>query len=149
MSQLLQFAANHPTQVTMLVAAAIAVLFYELRLQAQGSGSISPQDAVRLMNQGAAVLDVRTAEAFAAGHINNARLLPLDTVATDAESLKRFKDKPVIVYCERGNSSAVAIRKLGAAGFTKLFNLRGGLAAWRRENLPVVRQATGGKQIAP
>lgn len=146
MNQLLQFAANHPTQAAMLVAAAIAVLFYELRLRAQSSGSISPQDAVRLMNQGAAVIDVRNAEAFAAGHINNARLLPLGSVAEDAESLKRFKDKPVIVYCDRGSNSAIAIRKLGAAGFSKLFNLRGGLAAWRSENLPVVRQAAGGKQ---
>ena len=148
MTQLLQFAAHHPTQAAMLVAAALAVLFYELRLQAQGSGSISPQDAVRLMNQGAAVLDVRNAEAFAAGHLNNARLLPLESVVQDAESLKRFKDKPVIVYCERGNSSAVAIRKLGAAGFNKLFNLRGGITAWRSENLPVVRQAAGGKPTA-
>ena len=148
MTQLLEFATRHPAQAAMLVAAAIAVLFYELRLRAQGSGSISPQDAVRLMNQGAAVLDVRNADAFALGHINNARLLPLDSVADAAESLKRFKDKPVIVYCDRGNSSANAIRKLGAAGFSKLFNLRGGLSAWRSENLPVVRQAVGGKSTA-
>jgi len=149
MTQLLQFAAHHPTQTTMLVAAALAVLFYELRLRAQDSGSISPQDAVRLMNQGAAVLDVRNAEAYAAGHINNARLLPLESVAEAAESLKRFKDKPVIVYCERGSSSSVAIRKLGAAGFNKLFNLRGGISAWRGENLPLIRQAAGDKSNTP
>jgi rhodanese-related sulfurtransferase len=148
MTQLLEFAARHPAQAAMLVAAVLAVLFYELRLYAQGSGSISPQDAVRLMNQGAAVLDVRTAEAFAAGHINNARLLPLDSLAETSESLKRFKEKPVIVYCERGNSSSTAIRKLGALGFSKLFNLRGGISAWRSANLPVVRQAAGGKSTA-
>jgi len=148
MTQLLEFASRHPTQAAMLVAAALAVLFYELRLHAQGSGSISPQDAVRLMNQGAAVLDVRNAEAYAAGHINNARLLPLDSLAETAETLKRFKEKPVIVYCERGNSSATAIRKLGALGFNKLFNLRGGITAWRGEHLPVVRQTAGGKSTA-
>jgi rhodanese-related sulfurtransferase len=148
MTQLLEFAARHPTQAAMLVAAALAVLLYELRLRAQGSGSISPQDAVRLMNQGAAVLDVRGAEAFAAGHISNARLLPLDSLTESAESLKRFREKPVIIYCERGNSSATAIRKLGALGFSKLFNLRGGIAAWRGEHLPVVRQTAGGKSTA-
>ena len=132
----------------MLVAAALAVLFYELRLRAQGSGSISPQDAVRLMNQGAAVLDVRNAEAFAAGHINNARLLPLDSLAEAAETLKRFKEKPVIVYCERGNSLGRRDPQARGAGFSKLFNLRGGIAAWRAENLPVVRQTAGGKSIA-
>ena len=148
MTQLLEFASRHPTQAAMLVAAALAVLFYELRLHAQGSGSISPQDAVRLMNQGAAVLDVRDAAAFAAGHIGNARLLPVDSLEQAAESLKRFKEKPVIVYCERGSSSAGAIRRLGALGFSKLFNLRGGIAAWRGEHLPVVRQSAGGKSIA-
>ncbi len=148
MTQLLEFASRHPAQAAMLVAAALAVLFYELRLRAQATGSVSPQDAVRLMNQGAAVLDLRSAEAFAAGHINNARLLPLDSLAEAAETLKRFKEKPVIVYCERGNSSAAAIRKLGALGFSKLFNLRGGITAWRGEHLPVVRQTAGGKSTA-
>jgi rhodanese-related sulfurtransferase len=145
MTQLLQFAARHPTQAAMLLAAALVVIFYELRLRAQSSGTISPQDAVRLMNQGAAVLDVRDAEAYAVGHINNARLLPLENVAESIETLKRLKDKPIIVYCDRGTSATAAIRKLAAAGFSKLFNLRGGLTAWRSENLPVVRQPAGGK----
>lgn len=145
MTQVLEFAARHPTQAAMLVAAALAVLFYELRLRAQSSGSISPQDAVRLMNQGAAVVDLRSAEDYAAGHIGNARRLPLESLAEGAESLKRFKEKPVIVYCDRGSSAGVAVRKLGALGFSKLFSLRGGLAAWRSENLPVVRATAGGQ----
>lgn len=140
MNQLMPFATHHPIQVAMLVVTAIAVLVYELRLRAQSSGTISAQDAVRLMNQGAAVLDVRGPEAWAAGHIGNARALPADGLAAVAESLKRYKDKPVIVYCERGVSANAAVRELTRLGFSKVFNLRGGISGWRSENLPVVRQ---------
>jgi rhodanese-related sulfurtransferase len=145
MNQLLQFAAHHPTQVAMLVVTAIAVLVYELRLRTHSSGSISPQDAVRLMNQGAAILDVRSADAWAAGHIGNARALPPGGLTAAADTLKRFRDKPVIVYCDRGNSSVAAVRELTRLGFTQPISLRGGLGAWRGENLPVVRQSAAGQ----
>ena len=49
------------------VAAAVAVLVYELRDRSRSLSALAPQDVVRLMNQGAALLDVRGAEAFAAG----------------------------------------------------------------------------------
>jgi len=43
------------------------------------------------------------------------------------------------VYDDTGSLSASAVRQLVAQGFTKAFNLRGGLAAWRTENLPLTR----------
>ena len=124
----------------MLSAAVLAVMVYELRERARGQGAISPQDAVRLMNQGATLFDVRDAEAYAAGHIRGARHLPIRGLAESLDGFKRFKDRPVIVYCERGNSAANALRTLAAQGFTKTVNLRGGLGAWRAENLPVTRE---------
>ena len=56
-----------------------------------------------------------------------------------AESLKKYRDKPVIVCCESGMRSGAAARVLKAQGFAKVVNLRGGLAAWRTENLPLVK----------
>lgn len=140
MAQLLAYASHHPLLIALTFAALAAVLVYESRLRSLEQGALSPQDAVRLMNQGAAVLDVRAAvEDFNSGHLSNARHAPLERLAEVAESLKRFKDKPVVVYCDRGNSSVTAIRQLTALGFSKLSSLRGGLVAWRAENLPLVR----------
>jgi rhodanese-related sulfurtransferase len=51
--------------------------------------------------------------------------------------LKKYKEKPVVVYDESGSLSASATRQLAAQGFTKAVNLRGGIVAWRTENLPV------------
>jgi rhodanese-related sulfurtransferase len=139
MAQLLTFANNHPLLVGMAIAAAIAVLVYELRLRSQNAGAVSPQDAVRLMNQGATIIDVRPAEAFAAGHVRGARHLPMDKLGDASETFKRLKEKPVIVCCDRGTTASTASRQLTGQGFTRVVNLRGGLTAWRSEHLPLVR----------
>jgi len=139
MQQLLEYTARHQLLSLLAVAAVIAVLVYEWRERAQRAGAVSPQDAVRLMNQGAPLLDVRASEEYAAGHIRGARNLPLERLGESLDSLKRYKDKPVIVYCERGASAAAAMRQLAQQGFGKVVNLRGGLSAWRAEQLPVAR----------
>lgn len=139
MQRLLEYAAHHRNLALLAVAAALAVLVYELRERSRGVGAIGPQDAVRMMNQGATLLDVRSADDFAAGHIRGARSFPAGGLAENTDGLKRYKDKPVIVYCERGVTAANAMRQLAQQGFSKVVNLRGGLSAWRAEQLPVAR----------
>ena len=139
MSQLMFYVSRHYWLVGFALAAAIAVLVNELRLRAGNAGGVSPQDAVRLMNQGATVLDLRPEAEFAAGHVRGARHLPMAKLAEASETFKRLKDRNIIVYCEKGSTAAGAIRKLSAQGFSKLVSLRGGIAAWRAENLPLVR----------
>jgi len=139
MAQLMQYIANHPWLAGFALLAATAVLVYESRARMQNQNSVSPQDAVRLMNQGAMLLDVRSREEFAAGHVRGAHSQPLALLDEAADTLKKHKEKPVIVCCERGSLSSTAIRLLGKQGFAKVFNLRGGLNAWRTENLPLVR----------
>jgi rhodanese-related sulfurtransferase len=102
-------------------------------------------DAVRLMNQGALLLDVRSQGEFDAGHILEARHVPQDQLAGSVETLKKFKDKVVIACCESGMRSGAAARLLQAQGFTKVVNLKGGLQAWRAENLPLVKPGARGK----
>jgi rhodanese-related sulfurtransferase len=139
MQRLLEYATNHQGLSALALGAVLAVLVYELRERARSVGAVSPQDTVRLMNQGAALLDVRSAEDYTTGHIRGARSVPLERLADGLEGLKRHKDKPVIVYCERGVSATGATRQLKKQGFSRVFNLRGGLNAWRAEHLPVAR----------
>ena len=108
-----------------------------------GGQAVGPTEAVRLMNQGAVLVDVRSQAEFDSGHILDARHVPQDEVAQAAETLKRFKDKVVIMCCESGMRSGAAARVLQAQGFTKVVNLRGGLQAWRTENLPLVKEGSG------
>jgi rhodanese-related sulfurtransferase len=137
MDRLLEYISHHPYLSGLLVLAAIITGIYEWNARKQAYLAISPQDAIRLMNQHALVLDLRPAEAFAAGHLAGARNLPPDQILRAGETLKKYKEKPVVVYDESGSLGISAARQLAAQGFTKAVNLRGGLAAWRTENLPL------------
>jgi len=137
MDRLLEYISHHPYLSGLLVLAAIMTAVYEFNANKQAYLAISPQDAIRLMNQNALVLDLRPADAFAAGHLAGARNLPPDQILKAGETLKKYKEKPVVVYDESGSLGTSAARQLAAQGFTKAVNLRGGLAAWRTENLPL------------
>ncbi len=141
MERLLEYATTHPWLVTLAVAAMLAVIAFEVLARRSDFAAISAQDAIRLMNGGALVLDLRAAEQFAAGHIGGARRMDSHEILKAGETLKKHKDKPLIVYCETGSLAGAAARTLAAQGFTKALNLRGGLAAWRTENLPVAKGA--------
>ncbi len=141
MEQLLEYAARHPWLVGATGLALVMVIAYELRAHSPAFAAVSPQEAIRLMNQHALVLDIRSAEQFAAGHVGGARHLPSAEILTAGETLKKHLEKPIVVYDESGSLGAAAMRQLAAQGFKKAANLRGGLAAWRTENLPVTKGA--------
>lgn len=115
------------------------VIAYEAWLRMRESQAVSPQELIRLMNQGALVLDLRPADEYAAGHINGARPMASDEISRAGDTLKRHKQKPVVVYCDSGGRAPAAVRQLASQGFTQVFSLRGGLSAWRAEHLPVAR----------
>ena len=141
MDRLIEYVTNHPLMAAAAVLALVIVVTYESRARAAGTHAISSQDLIRFMNQGALVLDIRKPEEFAAGHVNGAKQLPSDQILSAGENFKRFKEKPVIVYCESGSLASAAVRQLNLQGFTKAFSLRGGFAGWRAENLPVNKAA--------
>jgi rhodanese-related sulfurtransferase len=138
MSQLVEFAGNHVWLVTGLMAAWLAVMFYELRLRTQGATHVSPADAVRLINKGALVIDVRKPEEFDNGHIVNARNVPLDRLQDD-NAISKQKSKILLAVCADGTSAGRAAGHLRKAGYENAFSLKGGIAGWRTDNLPLVK----------
>jgi rhodanese-related sulfurtransferase len=141
MERLLEYFSNHPYLVGAAVLALVIVVVNESRMRASAFAAITAQELVRLMNQGALVLDIRKPEEFAQGHVNGARQLPSDQILTAGENFKRYKEKPVVVIDSSGSLAAAAVRQLNTQGFTKAFSLRGGFATWRAENLPVTKAA--------
>jgi rhodanese-related sulfurtransferase len=141
MSRLVEYITHHPFLVAAAAILAVLAIVFEFRQRARGSFAVGPNDAVRLVNTGALVLDVRDAKAYEAGHIIDARSIPAAEVADKAETLKKFKEKPVLIYCDSGFSSATSAKVLKTLGFTKVVSLRGGLQSWVQENLPVVKGA--------
>lgn len=138
MSEYLEFVGNHPF---LFIAAGLLlamIIVYEVRRAGRGFSTVDPQTAVMLTNRDAQMLDIRNVDAFRKAHILNAKNIPLDELEDKLDKLDR--DKPVIVYCDSGINSQKAAALLLKEGFAAVHNLRGGLANWQRENLPVVRE---------
>jgi rhodanese-related sulfurtransferase len=139
MAQLAEFAGNHVWLVAGLLAAAAAVMFYELKSRSHGVAQVTAADAVRLINKGALVIDVRKPEEYANGHIVNARNVPLERVQQGDDAIHKQKSKILLAVCGDGSSSGRAAGHLRKAGYENAFSLKGGLAGWRADNLPLVK----------
>jgi phage shock protein E len=83
-------------------------------------------EAHALVAAGGTLLDVRSAEEFAAGHLEGAVLVPVDELAGRLAELPR--ERPVVVYCRSGGRSARAAAILGEAGYG-VHDL-GGMSSW-------------------
>lgn len=116
-------------------------LFLWQTWRAHGSGSVSPLQATLLINrEDALVLDVREPAEYAGGHIPHSRHIPLAQLEQRLPELEKFKGRPVIVGCASGNRSAAACSRLRRAGFERVYNLSGGIAAWDQAGLPITKK---------
>jgi len=122
----------------LVVAVSGAMLLWPIARRSVGGPWVDTLRATQLINrEEAIVLDVREPSEFAQGHILGARNVPLGELERRAEDLARFKSRPVIVCCRSGNRSAAALQALRRTGFEQVYNLSGGLEAWRQAGLPV------------
>ncbi len=85
------------------------------------------------------LIDVRTPKEYAAGHIKSAVNINFFDDDFISQMSKLDKDKEIYVYCRSGGRSGKASKKLEAAGFTKVYNLKGGFKNWSGSNLEVVK----------
>jgi rhodanese-related sulfurtransferase len=143
MNQLLEYASSNALLVSVTALLAVVAIVLELRHRQTGSFAISSNEAVGLLNQGGTLLlDIRSATDYEAGHITDARNAPAGELQGKmVDTVKKFKEKPVLVYCENGAASAATAQKLRGQGFTKVVTLRGGLQSWRQENMPLVKSS--------
>ncbi len=138
MDKLLEFTSNHMLLVLALMISFFVVVFTELRRKASGLVNIEAAEVVKLVNNDALVIDLRSTEAFSRGHIVSAKNIPSDELDTKLNQLQRFKSKPIVAVCEAGVTSTKAIDTLRAAGFESVYGLKGGMAGWSQAGLPVV-----------
>lgn len=94
--------------------------------------------ALQLINhKNALVLDVRETGEFEAGHVLNAKHIPLGKLNERIGELEKYRDKPIVVVCRSGKRSASACALMVKQGFTQAYNLAGGVMAWQKGNLPL------------
>lgn len=138
MDQLIEFAGNHFLLVTSFFF--VLTLLVMNLLQDSGGIVVTPQQAVSFLNtKDAVAIDMRSAADFDNGHIINAEHFEAAELKPDQEKILALKDKPLLVYCNSGVNSAAVVRQLKRAGFSEVRSLKGGINAWRSDNLPTTK----------
>jgi rhodanese-related sulfurtransferase len=102
--------------------------------EAGEAAEITREEAQKLIEDGAQLVDVRADHEWAAGHIAGATHLPLDELAERAGEIE--KDRPVVVYCRGGNRSSMATAALADAGYDAK-KLSEGIVGWSEAGLPL------------
>jgi rhodanese-related sulfurtransferase len=95
---------------------------------------ISRDEARKLLEEGAQLLDVRADHEWEAGRIAGAKHLPLPQLPQRTGELD--KDRPVVIYCRGGNRSSMATAALAESGFDAV-KLSEGIVGWSEEDLPL------------
>ncbi|MCH7830192.1 MAG: rhodanese-like domain-containing protein [Proteobacteria bacterium] len=138
MDQILEFTGNNTLLVLALLISFFVVVFTEMRRKAGELSNVGPGEAVKLINNNAIVIDLRSVEMFSGGHIANAKNIPSDELNGRMDGLAQDKSKPVLAVCNAGITSAKAAKTLRTAGFENVYSLKGGMTAWAQAGFPVV-----------
>jgi rhodanese-related sulfurtransferase len=120
------------------VIASLIILLCSMAIVHGAYTNITPTNAFNLIqtNPDIIILDVRTTSEYNTGYIENAILIPVSQLETRINELDN--NKTVLVYCKSGGRSATAANILVNNGFGDVYNLQGGITAWKNSGLPIV-----------
>lgn len=104
-----------------------------------GIRTLAPKDASATLTGGRVVVDLRTAGEFAAGHLAGAKDLDFYQSTFKDELGKLDRNTAYLIYCHSGNRSGQAREMMTQLGFTDVVEVKGGIAAWTADGLPVER----------
>ena len=139
--QILEFIGNHWVMASGLFIVTILLIQDLIDAAFRKHKTVSPNEAVLLMNDdNTIVVDVREPNEFAEGHIEGARNIPLAKIDERAGELHSHKETPIIVTCQSGTRSLTAGKKLTKLGFSQVHEMKGGMFAWKDQNLPITKK---------
>ena len=99
---------------------------------------VNNAEATQLLNRrNAVLLDVREPKEFEGGRLPTAIHIPLSQLAARVSELGKLVARPIVAYCDSGRKSRMAAGTLAKAGFKEIYSLQGGIAAWKKDGLPV------------
>ncbi len=115
----------------------IIVEFIKLR---RGTKSLSPAQVTELINHNDAIIvDIRSFDAFAAGHIVGSMSIPLSELKDKYKKLEKFTTQPIVIVCAAGLDTPKATALLTERALN-LYTLNGGIRAWQTAGMPLVKE---------
>lgn len=103
--------------IAFIAVFALAYIFF------RRSGQITVNDAHECLRKGALIVDVRTPAEFKTRHLPEAINLPADQIEGTLPRRVSDKHQPILLHCQAGRRSAVAMKKLSAIGYINVYNL--------------------------
>jgi rhodanese-related sulfurtransferase len=135
-----EFVKENALLIGLAIGSGVALVWPMLNRSSGGVTNVNSTEAVVLMNRSKPlILDVRDATEFAAGHIQGAKNIPMAELAVRIKEIEKYKDKPVLVHCQKGMRAKGACSILKGQQFSQLNNLQGGLDAWIQAKMPLVK----------
>lgn len=134
----MKFIQDNIWLVLIAIASGAMLVWPWVSRRLSGAPELGALEVVQLINRkDALMLDVREPDEFGAGHVPNAKNVPLGQFDKRLGEIEKFKGKPVVVTCRTGSRSHAATSALKKAGFAEVVVLSGGFSAWQQANLPV------------
>lgn len=94
-----------------------------------------------MMNRNScALIDLRSEDDFTSGHIANAQNIPYESIEKSVETLKKYSNKHLILYCQKGIRSEKALSLLQKIGIENVYSIEGGLDQWIKGQLPLTSE---------
>ena len=129
-----------PTNLALLAIAVVSgLLLLQPLLFKSNAKHVNTSEATQLINKKAQIIDVRTSEEFARGHIRQSKLSPLSNLNEQLPLAKLKQDKPVLIVCESGMRARRAASLLAKQGYTDVAVLDGGIRSWQEAQLPIAK----------
>ena len=129
--------------ITGVLFASSIVLFVTLHYSAKASShasvAASPYLIERVANNDWLLIDVRSPQEFAQGHIPGAVNIPHENINAYLNELEDHKDKPIIIYCRSGRRAKLAMKVLQKLDFSEVRHLEGDMLGWNAAGMAVNR----------
>lgn len=139
MPRIVEFIHHHPFLIAAAVIVILLIIGDEVLRRMRQYRQVAPTEGVLLINQGAAVLDIRAPGDFDKGHLIGAHNIPAAELDGRVAELEKFRDQPMLLCCDAGQTSQKAANVLIKHGFKAVNIIKGGIRAWQNENLPLER----------
>lgn len=134
------FVAHSPVLSLLLVGLTVVIIYTEIARLFRGYKALRPAELTGLINrENALVVDLSATGDFEKGHIAGSRNVAPSQFDPESKLLSPAKALPVVMVCRNGQASADAAKRLKKAGFTQVYWLDGGIAAWQQADLPLIK----------
>ncbi len=122
------------------IALCLAVSIFTGTLAIAENISITSEEAAKLIEKqqsNITILDIRTKQEYATGHIKSAKLIDYYSPQFEAELKELDRNAPYVIYCRSGARTSNAFELMKRLGFTNVYNMQDGIRGWLKNSLPL------------